>query len=255
MRRFVIGTTLLAAAVAFGRQTECREPVPPGDAPSGPAQAVSANLQIMVGRAGVDRDTGFVEIFGEVRNDTGEWILTPRIDVDLLDARGESLGVKSVATAVAEDMGKGDALDSTYALRDFVPPGEVAPFHYIRDAKKIGGTYASHRLRASARAIPAAEAPVVVIEGFSHESDKHGTLLARGVIRNTGTVGCRSPEAIVAAYDAGGKLFKLESDEPEEYSQKVLGPGESVAFTVRIHASDGDALSTVRSFADCGRVD
>jgi len=255
MRRFVIGTALLAAAVAFGSKTEGGEPVPPEVAPSTPTEGKPAKLVVVAGRAGLKEDTGFVEIFGEVRNNTGGWILTPRIDVDLLDASGRSLGVKSIATAVAEDMGQENALDFTYADRDFVPPGEVAPFHYIRDTKKIGGTYASHRLNVSARPIPAAEAPVVVIEGFSTKSDEDGRLLARGVIKNTGTVGCRSPEAIVAAYDSNGKLFKLESDVPEKYFQQFLDPGASVAFTVKIYNSDGDTIGDVRAFADCGRVD
>ena len=216
----------------------------------------SANLQLIVGEAGLDEETGFVNIFGEVRNDTGGWIKSVRIDVDLLDADGRSLGVSSVATAVAEDLGQEDALDFVYSDRDFVPPGETAPFGYIRDAKKVGGRYASHRLSVSARPLAAAEAPKVVIENFSTEK-RDDRYWASGVIRNVGQVGCHTPEAILCVYDAEGKPFTVQGEEPEEYFQKVLVPGRSVVFEAKIYTQkqQDDRIADIRAIADCSPID
>jgi len=218
-------------------------------------------LEVVVGRAIVDPEAGFVKIAGEVRNHTGGWVESVRIDIDYLDAQGESLRVDSIATAVAEDMGQKDALDFTYASRHFVPPGEVSPFFYLREAKKIGGRFATYRLAASARRLSASEAPRVVIERFSTQRNDDGWHWATGFIKNVGSLGCRAPEVVVGVYRADGKLSRVleegpsQAEEDEGNFSRILAPGESVEFTFKIWEEEGESSARFQAFADCRPID
>lgn len=242
MYRALVLTGLLVPAVAGSAASQL----------SRPNEVDPAKLEVEVGKAGLD-ESGFVHIVGEIRNNTGGWIESTRINVDLLDSEGKSLLVRSIATAVAEDLGEAKALDFTYAHRYFVPPGEVTPFHYLRDAKKIGGVYASYALHVAAMQIPAAESPKVVIERLSTTTDEKGARIVSGVIVNQGSVGCRSPEAIVGVYDADGTLYRVEDERPETYRSKVLPAGESVVFRVRFFNDEEEG--DMRAFADCDPID
>jgi hypothetical protein len=261
MLRVATVASVVVAVLALGRPDWARSAAPSAAAQVSRVDEVDPKkLEVVIGKAGLDAETGFVKIAGEVRNNTGGWIQSIRIDIDYLDAQGVSLRVNSIATAVAEDMGQKDALDFTYASRHFVPPGEVSPFFYLREAKKIGGTFASYRLAASARRLSASEAPRVVIENFSTErnDDAH---LARGFIKNVGSLGCRAPEVVVAVYRADGKLSRAlkegpsQAEEDEGNFNRILAPGESVPFAFKIWEEEGESIARFQAFADCGPSD
>lgn len=222
--------------------------------PGALAQEVGpSQLKIVEGKARFDEETGFVRIAGEIHNLSPHWILTPRIEVRLFDAAGKLINVESIMTAVAKDLGRDEAFDTAYAERNFTPPGDVAVFEYIRDARKLGGKYSSHQLTVSARAVTGA--PKVAIEAFSAPKAADGWYSAGGRIKNTGTVGCRSPKAVIGLYGSDGRLYGVAEAEPDEYFQKDLAPGQSVAFEIKSIQNPGNAIATVRAWADCGRTD
>lgn len=216
-------------------------------APKGGVDA--SKLVIVEGRARLDAETGFLKIPGEIRNDTGQWITSACVSIRLFDAAGKELTTSSVATAVAEDLGR-EPGEFVYADRTFIPPGEVGVFQFLRDVKKIRGTYASHKLSVTAR--PVSGAPVVALRGLTTPKND-GHLGARGQIENTGGVGCRSPKAVLGLYAADGKLVGTTTVQPDEMFQKMLAPRASVAFAL---ASVGEpAAASVKAWADCEPAD
>ena len=158
---WMIAPVLLALlACKGGSRAEGGKPAAEGTAPRGESKAESADraasaavpassskggtlaLSVIEGRSGVE-DTGFLHIIGEIRNDTSKWIESPKVAVVLMDAQGKPIGVDSIAAA--DGFG-----ESALGMRHNVPPGEVSPFHYIRDIKKLARPYASHKLEPKA---------------------------------------------------------------------------------------------------------
>ncbi|MSP25780.1 MAG: hypothetical protein EXR75_11560 [Myxococcales bacterium] len=186
-----------------------------------------------------------------MHNKTAGWVFSPRIDVRLFDASGAELMVSSIATETAKDLGRQDAPDNAYSQRNFVPPGEVAVFQYLRDATKFKGTYASHKLTATA--VPTDKGPSVSIDGFKADKSDDGHYALSGAITNKGTLPCMSPEAIFGLYDASGKILKVRSEQAEELYQKLLEPAKSVNFKGKLFKDD--AIADVKVWATCARTD
>jgi hypothetical protein len=213
------------------------------------AQGVDPSLlPVTVGRAGI-ADEDFVKIAGEIRNASPDWVCTPRVEVELVDASGKSLVIESIVTATMQERGKA-AIDGTVAQRTFLPPGEVAVFEYTRDVKKIAGKYASQRVTARARKCESQ--PKVMLEGFVAKKDKDGWYSVSGSVKNVGSVGCRSPKAVIGCYQADGKLYGADSAQPDQTFQKMLPPGQSVPFSIKaIDNPGGNTITDVRAWADC----
>ena len=233
-----VGVTVVFAAVVFalaGSQAS--------------AQAIDPSLlPVTIGRAGI-ADEAFVKIAGEIRNTSKEWVCTPRVEVELLDASGNALVIESIVTATMQERGKAP-IDGAVAERTFLPPGEVAVFEYTRDVAKIGGKYASQRVTARARRCEVQ--PKAVLEGFLARKGEDGWYSVSGVIKNVGSVGCRSPKAVIGCYQADGKLYRADSEEPDETFQKVLAPGQSVPFVIKaIENPGGNTIAAVKGWADC----
>jgi hypothetical protein len=220
------------------------------------AQAACAagrvELPVTAGVANYDQE-GFISIAGAVSNGSTDWVCAPRIDVELLDAQGRPIGVRSIFTAAKQDAGLDDA-DGVYAERIFVPPGEVAVFQYWRDKSKLKGVKpASHRLKASAGECPTPRTTMEVLE-LKTGHDQDGYYRVRGVLRNSGKGACRSPRAVVGLYDAVGKLAKAAEETPDAFFQKVLRPGQSVPFEFR-SADDGKRIGKAQVWGDCNYPD
>ncbi len=205
-----------------------------------------AKLEVIEGRALLDKETNFLKISGEVKNNTGQWIESVRINVHLFDSAGKELLPDAITIAVAED-NNDEKVDNVYAERHYVPPGESAVFTYMRDAAKIKGGYASHKL--SARARIADKPPTAVIEDLVTK-DEDGGKVTTGKIVNKGTVPCRSPKAVLGYMMAGGKVWEAKSEEPDEMFQKMLEPGKSVAFTLK-NADAGKDVVDIKAWGDC----
>ena len=218
--------------------------------PEARAQEVDlSQLKIVEGQAGLDQETGFIHIAGEVHNRSSEWVLRARLTVELLDASGRPIRVDSISSAVAEEQG-GEPQEFIYTERTYIPPGEVGVFHYVRDAKKLGrARYASHRLTvASARR--AVNPPQVVIDDLQMPLED-GVYTVSGRIRNRGQVGCFSPKVVIGVYGTDGKIFKEERAAPDQTSQKVLGGGQAVQFRTKVYMHSGETIGSLKAWADC----
>jgi hypothetical protein len=185
-----------------------------------------SKLKIEVGRVGL-QETNFVEIFGEVHNNTGQAIEYVTVHIDLLDKAGNPLDVGGWHREVHNaETARGEI--------HYVPAGGSTPFHYIRDAAKIKGTYGGHRLTVTARArSSSAPMPTAAIEGLTTKNSDLGQVDLKGTLKVTGSVDCRSPMALVGFYDDKGKLVDLVTPHHsalEGYFQKKLAAGQSVAF-------------------------
>lgn len=217
--------------------------------PAALAQQVDpAQLQIVEGRAMVT-ESGFVRIAGELRNNSGQWVIQPRIVVELRDAQGRKLQSQSVATAVSEDQGWGSE-EFVYPERTWIAPGETAVFEFFRDKAKLGGEYGGHKLTV-ASAHRAVNPPRMALVGFTTSRDGD-SVVARGTLKNVGSVACYSAKAVLGLYDPAGKLLRAESEAPEAAFQKMLAPGQSVAFQARLSTDDTGPVGDVKVWADCG---
>ncbi len=221
--------------------------------PQAGAQEVDlSQLKIVEGQAGVSQDTGFIHIAGEVHNLSKEWVLKPRVIVELLDASGRPIRVDSIAAAVAEDQGW-EPHEFVYTWRTYIPPGEIGVFYYLRDGKQLrGARYASHRLSvASARR--AVNPPRVAIDDLQMPVED-GVYTVSGRIRNGGQVGCYSPQVVIGVYGADGKILREEHETPEQTFQKVLEGGQSVPFRLKVYTDThvGETIGSLKTWADCG---
>lgn len=220
--------------------------------PRGEGRADASKLAITPGQTRLDTEAGFVKIAGEIKNDTGHTITSARVTIRLFDASGKELQSSSVATAMDEDFGR-DPHEHVYADRTFIPPGEVGVFYFLRDMKKIKGVVASHKLSVEARDVRGA--PLVEARDVVTPKTPDGHLSASGRIENRGSVGCRTPKAIIGLYDREGKLAATTTVEPDEMFQKVLAPGRSVAFSSPPLREDGVTVTSLKVWADCSPLD
>ena len=215
------------------------------------ASSSAGELEVVVGRAGLDEYEAFVHIAGTILNRSQDWVCTPQIDVSLFDPDGKPIEVTSIVTVTRQELGRA-AQDGCVAERDWLPPGEIAIFHYIRDVTKLGGArYGSQRLSVSARECPR-ERPRVVIEGFEVSEPDPGWYSVKGRIRNVGDVACYSAEAIVGLFRADGKLFEAQSEQPDVTFQKLLQPGQSVDFGITSIQNPDGVVTDLKAWADCG---
>ena len=212
--------------------------------------ASAADLSLQPGVVVYNAD-GFVRISGEIKNHTAQTVCAPRVEVFLMDAAGKPVGVKSIVTETKAALGQ-EATDGTVATREWLPPGEVAVFTYLRDRKSLsGGAPSKHEIRVSARQCEGAP-PTIAVDDFKDKADSMGYHELTGVLRNSGKVGCRSPKIILGMYDAAGKLLETNYIEPDEYFQKKLAPGKTVRFKQgSISSPDWGKFASFKYWGDC----
>ncbi len=211
-------------------------------------------LEIVVGRAGLDTYGAFVNIAGEIHNNSQEWVCAPQIDVELFDPAGQPITITSIVTATREELGQGSR-DGCVADREWLPPGEVAVFEYLRDVKKLGGAkYGSYKLSAHARTCPNTR-PKIAVEGFKawkkDPSDPEWYTVS-GTLKNVGSVPCYSVKAVIGMYSADGKLSQAMDETPDATFQKKLAPGQSVAFKIESVQSPDKTAADFKVWGDCG---
>ncbi|MCU0241442.1 MAG: hypothetical protein MUF51_03350 [Vicinamibacteria bacterium] len=206
-------------------------------------------LKIVDGVCEIDPSTNYVKIRGEVWNNSGKWIRSVDIKIQMFDASGKPITVSGFLAEQMKSLGRDASADSVIAERFFVPPGEVAVFERLRDPAKLGAKYASHKLTAEAWAVTGTP-PKMAIDNLKTGTDEFGYYEVSGTIRNVGTVPCRSPKAVLAFYTADGKVQHATYEGPDEYFQKHLAPGASVAFS-RKNIIDGKGAKSVKAWGDC----
>lgn len=191
------------------------------------AMAEESKLPLREGQARVDE--GSLMIPGEVTNASGQWVRGVRIDIELFDASGQSIHK-----------------DRVYTERDHLAPGEVSPFKFIRDVSKIKGTYARHALSVTAVPGPstlACEAQDVAVE-------REGSAFRiRGTLKSTGSDACRNAQAVVAGYDASGKVYDVSGIYPDT-EKAGLAPQKTVPFKLLLENRTGKIVE-VKTWGAC----
>ena len=221
-------------------QRAANESVPVATAAS--ASTGNVPLSLIEGRSGIE-DTGFLHITGLIKNDSARWISFARVDIQLFDAEGKPIGVDSIAAA--EGRGEG-----TYGLRDNTPPGESNPFHYIRDVKKLARPYASHKLTAHALySDGTTHATVVDVKTDKEQIGKSEYWRTTGTVKNSGRE-CRYPKAVIAYFDASGKLYAAREGVDEWDVKQAFPPNATVAFRAGPLDTQG-IVKDVKVWGDC----
>jgi hypothetical protein len=220
----------------------------------GPARAADTRtdqFEIVEGVSGVDPQTGFVTIRGEVKNRSGQPVESCQVMVELFDPAGKPIDVTGFL-AEAKKEARVDPRDSVLTERHFIPAGESSVFEYLRDPKKLGGAkYGSHKLSANAWKSTAPQ-PKVAVEGFKSAKGEFGTYTVSGTLRNVGSVPCRSPKAVLGLFTAEGKVAHATYEQPDEMFQKQLAPGATVRFSsTTVHGPEGVAIKDVKAWGDC----
>src|SRR5687768_3102709 len=150
-----------------------------------PASSVdSSKLRLVPGRAGLE-DTGFVHVYGEVINETGQAVENGTVHVDLLHAQGKSVGVGGWLSVHKKEIGA-PAGETARGDVPYVPAGGSTPFHSIRDTKKIQGTYASHKLSVTARPARGPK-PTAEIEAPQAQKGQADLVMLKGTFKVTGS--------------------------------------------------------------------
>jgi len=191
----------------------------------------ASKLKIVEGKTGTDPVTGYLHLYGVVKNETGVAVENVKIMIDLFDTKGAPLGVEGwhkVAQKEAHAGEKERALGHVF----YLPPGASAPYHYLRDPKKLAGAYGSHKLVATANASRGPRASAR-IDAMSTRvvPDGHGEVTLTGTFTN-GALPCRSPEAYFGFFE-GDKLVDLVTPHRnalDAYFQKSLTAGQTVPF-------------------------
>ena len=209
---------------------------------SSTAKGGTLALTVIEGRAEVE-DTGFLHIVGLIRNDTPKWIESAKVSVLLFDAEGKPIGVDSIAAA--EGFG-----ESALGMRHNVPPGEVTPFHYIRDIKKLARPYASHKLEP--KAFPSdssydASASDVKIDKETIGKTEYWRF--SGNVKNAGKP-CINPQAVIALYDRSGKIVDTRSGLTEWEVKNQWPTGGSLAFKTGPIDTKG-VIASSKVWGDC----
>ncbi|MCC6662924.1 MAG: hypothetical protein IT375_04225 [Polyangiaceae bacterium] len=258
---WMIAPVLLALlACKGGSRAEGGKPAAEGTAPRGESKAESADraasaavpassskggtlaLSVIEGRSGVE-DTGFLHIIGEIRNDTSKWIESPKVAVVLMDAQGKPIGVDSIAAA--DGFG-----ESALGMRHNVPPGEVSPFHYIRDIKKLARPYASHKLEP--KAFPADSSFNATVADVKTDKENIGKTeywRITGTVKNAGKP-CSNPEAVIAFYDAAGKIVDTRAGLTEWDVKNAWPAGASLPFKTG-PVENKWSFTTTKVWGDC----
>jgi hypothetical protein len=206
----------------------------------------------------------FINVFGELKNGSSQWVQQIVGDIIYYDAAGKMLGIDSISTGVKQDVGDDSPGERFSSEIEFIAPGASAPVHHIRALGKLAGKYASHKVvLRPARAV--SKHPEGVLEGMSdvvavvpnetlNSPTPHEHRVISGTIRNKGSMGCRKPGLVVGYYDPSGKLAALsEYDSPGEISQ-VVAPGATVpvkVFTLVGFEDAWKAKAQIKTWVSC----
>lgn len=248
--RWLAVPVLMALLACKGAPTrEETSPPAPEVSPTGddgvvPASATGNGKMRIVESRAFTSESGFVMILGEVFNDTGSWVDTIGVDVQLLDAAGKPINVDSVAGA--EGRGEGVVPE-----RSVLAPGESSPFKYIRDVKKLARPYASHKL--AAHAFAAKYQQKVSVTGVTSAREELGYWKVTGTLTNGADRPCRFPQAVIAFYGADGKLYDVSSAVPKDDTNS-LAKGASWSFDRPAALEDKTGLvKSVKVWGTCAQ--
>lgn len=255
-----------AAAVAPSRSAAVDEPVVAGAVAAPVAEggvvdglSIVTHTVIAPTRTGDAKEDYWTQyqVWGEITNHSSQVMESVTGNITFYDAAGAPIGIDSIGTAVKADVGDRSPGETVLAEVAYVQPGQTVPFHFMRNLAAIKGEIASHRL-VPRRGTPATgPAPKVVAVDVRERVEGDGPSRKRlfeGTIRNDGEGGCRSPSAVLSFHDAAGKVAHIASFDASDDLQKVIGPGETIAFAGSVYVTGDDAwreTATIKTYASC----
>jgi hypothetical protein len=167
--------------------------------------------------------TGTPEIFGEVQNDSPDWVFAVKVPVSLLNDVGQVL-----------------ATDEVYAELLYLAPGQRTCFGKVFYSPPAG--WNSYRLDAPTYEIPSSdvEKPKLTIYGDQGNYDPALDIYTiEGKVRNDSSRKAQYVKVIATVYDASGTVFDCDRD---DLWPANLGPGRNSDFQFN--------LGYLRDYAD-----
>lgn len=155
-------------------------------------------------------EDGFVIVPLTVQNDTGAPVRSVFVKAEVFDANGALIHVDAFS------------LDS-YRLQ----PGEVGYGEYLRDVQKINGQPSSWKF-SIAGAYTAQSQYHAAVENVAITDLGGGFADLAGTLSNDGSGTCATPFAVLAIYENGSELYRVDTLYPDNSAD--LPAGESVAI-------------------------
>lgn len=185
-------------------------------APMAGAQPVGPE-QFSVAELTQTQTSGARWFFGEVRNDGAEPREAIAVRISLLDRDGQEL-----------------ASETGYTARSYLAPGESSPFSvlfntdagplpaFARYALEVRSQKGDFQTGFTRRTLQA--------EQIRDETDRWGSRIVRGRLRNTGQEPVKFPKVIITFYDQKGQVVGIQTAYAETDDSKALKPDQSGRF-------------------------
>ncbi|HSO31150.1 MAG TPA: hypothetical protein VLT33_01505 [Labilithrix sp.] len=207
------------------------------------------------------------QIWGEMKNKSSHTVRILSADITFFDAQGKPVDIRSIGTAVKQDVHDSTPGETIYSETHQIPPGGSAPFHYMRNLSAIKGQAASHKL--TLRPAPVVNDAAVGVALGVKESVGEMTnpalpdskTMARrrafeGTLRNDGKTGCRDPKLVVALLSPDGKIRETHAFDAlaTDNHKLTLAPNASVPFKGALIVDFDNQWrekAAVKSYVDC----
>lgn len=185
-------------------------------APMAGAQPVGPE-QFSVAELTQTQTSGAHWFFGEVRNNATEPREAIAVRINLLDANGQELASKT-----------------GYAARSYLAPGETSPFSVLFSADD-GPLPAFARYTLEVRSQKSGfqagfTRRTLQAEELRSETDRWGSRIVRGKLRNTGRQPVKFPKVIITFYDQQGRVVGIQTAYAETDDSKALKADQSGRF-------------------------
>jgi hypothetical protein len=221
--------------------------------------SVATHTVVSPARSGVPDEDYWVQykVYGEITNHSDKVLESVSAQITYHGKDGAMLGVESIRTLAAQDVGDSTPGESIHSEVHFVQPGQTVPFFFTRNLAAIDGQVAFHKLyprRGTVADDPPHTVAVDVVDGFNGKDGYERKRTFRGTIRNEGNGGCRAPEYVVAFRNDAGKIASIARFSASADLQKVLAKGETIGFEGGVYVSDDNAwraTAKVEGFVDC----
>lgn len=240
-------------------------------------------LPIKMGRAVII--DGFLRVPVEVTNNTGNWITSVRLSVELVNQTGNSMfplaaakGTRGAAdtpkapapadkakapmqaekpkSEPAAEPSVGDVVElprhweHDFSKQVYIAPEQKALFLFIRDLRRFRGTYFQHNMKV--RAKPLVEPPKVELHDFLAElSPDKSMFTVTGRLEPVGLQTCFSPSVFLGLYAADDTLVDIATIQPAQTFQRQMMPGSTIGFARSNIMTRKGLVATLKPFASC----
>lgn len=198
-----------------------------------------------------------LQVWGEIENTSSKTFENVTARIVYFDASGKIITTESIASLSQQDAGDFAPGETVLGEVGFVAPGQTIPFHSMRNLAAIQGQVASFAVYPRAGFAADAATPngvAVDVKDTIEAGEYDETRIVSGSVRNDGAGGCRDPRFVVALLDDAGRIADVDSFIVSDDIRKVLGKGESLPFSGKIHLYGENAwkkTAKTRTWVDC----